>query len=388
MIKLIWQKKKLNFEKVEWSGTDTQASRQIVFTLPANPYDSDFKNAKIKLGDVVKLYDGKQRLFVGVVTSREKSAQIGTMSYTARDFMHYLLRSTISKVFRSTTPERITRQLCGQIGIKCGALEQTGVNINKLMFDDKSIYDIIVRAYRAAVATTGKRYMLVMDGQKLSVIAKGADSGVTLSQSKDITAATYSDTTDNMVNLVRIYNDSKKQIGVVENKKQTEKYGIYQSSYKKEKGVNAKKEAKSMLTGIDRQASIEAIGNLAAVSGKGLVIYDKATGLSGKFYIAADTHVFEKGVHTMSLGLAWKNTQESGADTESGNSKQTTKKHSTSAVAYYLDNGVAYHSSTKCSALEGKNPKKTTVTAISKIVSTRGSNKGKPKYKKCSKCWR
>ena len=47
MIKLRWNKKSLNFEKVEWSGTDTQASRQIVFTILSNPYDKDFENAKM-----------------------------------------------------------------------------------------------------------------------------------------------------------------------------------------------------------------------------------------------------------------------------------------------------------------------------------------------------
>ena len=97
MIKLYWNKVQLNFEKVEWSGTDTQASRQITFSIPVNPYDKGFKNASIKLGDIVTLYSDKEKLFIGVITSREKSAAIGTASYTAKDFMHYLLRSSTSR---------------------------------------------------------------------------------------------------------------------------------------------------------------------------------------------------------------------------------------------------------------------------------------------------
>lgn len=389
MIKLRWNKKNLNFERVEWSGTDTQASRQVTFTIPANHYDKNFKNAAIKLGDIVSLYDGKNRIFVGVVTSREKNAAIGTASYTARDFMHYLLRSNVSQIFREKTPEQIARQVCKMAGVSCGDLAKTGVNIKKLIFDDKSIYDIILRAYRGAVAKTGKRYMLVMDGKKLSVVTKGTDSKVTLEQGKDITGATYSDTTDNMVNLVRIYNDKKQQIGVVEKKSLTKKYGIYQSTYTKEKGTDAKKEAESMMVGIAKEASVEAIGNILAVSGKSIVIYDKAAGLSGKFYITADTHVFENGTHTMTLELAWKNTMESGTDTETEPKSGAKKKtHSTSAVGYYLEDGAAYHSSTSCSALSGKTPKKAAVSEILKITLKRGENKGKPKYKKCEKCWR
>ena len=305
MIKLRWNKKILNFEKVDWSGTDTQASRQITFTIPSNPYDKEFENAKIKLGDIVSLYDGSKRLFVGAVTARERTAEIGTASYTAKDFMHYLLRSNMSKVYKQTTPEKITRQVCKEAGVPCGTLANTGVTIKKLIFDDKPIYDIIARVYRKVTATTGKRYLLAMDGKKLTITEKGLSSGVTLEQGKDITGATYSDTTDEMVNLVKIYNDKKEQIGEVKKANLVTKYGVYQSTYTKEEDVSAKKEAKSMLTGIKKEASIEAIGNTAAVAGKSIIIHDKATGLSGTFYITSDEHTFSEGTHTMSLELAW-----------------------------------------------------------------------------------
>lgn len=389
MIKLKWDKKQLNFERVEWSGTDTQASRQIVFTIPTNHYDKHFKNVAIKLGDLVSLHDGKNTLFVGVVTSREKTAAIGTTSYTAKDFMHYLLRSNTSRIFRNRTPEQITKQLCKEAGIKYSNLASTGVNIPKLIFDDQCIYDIIVKAYRKAMATTKKKYMPIMDGKKFSVIIKGKDSKVTLDQGKDITDASYTDTTDNMVNLVRIYNDKKKQLGVVEKKSLTQKYGIYQSTYTKEKGVNAKKEAEAMMVGITKEASVEAIGKIGAIAGRSIVIYDKATGLYGKFYITSDTHTFENGVHTMQLDLAWRNSMEEGADTESEKKSSVKKKtHSSNAVAYYLEDATAYHSTPSCSALAGKNPRKTTVAAVLKILNKRGKNKGKPKYQKCKKCWR
>ena len=146
MIKLLWNKKQLNFERLEWTGTDTQASRQVVFTIPVNHYDKGFKNAAIKLGDLIHLYDGKTLLFIGIVTNREKSAAIGTASFTAKDFMHYLLRSNTSKKFANRTPEQITRQVCKEVGISCGSLEKTGINIPKLIFEDQCIYDIMIKA--------------------------------------------------------------------------------------------------------------------------------------------------------------------------------------------------------------------------------------------------
>ena len=195
----------------------------------------------------------------------------------------------------------------------------------------------------------------------------------------------------------------------VEKKKLTQKYGIYQSTYTKEDGVNAKKEAEALMVGITKEASVEAIGNIRAVSGRSIVIYDKATGLNGKFYITSDTHTFENGVHTMQLELVWQNIMESGADesadssekkstdTSTGSSNNRKTKASTEdnkktydegAVAYYLENGTVFHSNPACASLKGATPLKTTVSGVLKILNKKGKNKGKPKYRKCTKCWR
>ena len=386
MIKLVWDKKELNFEKIEWSGSHNQSSRTISFTLPSNPYYKDFEDVSIKLGDIVTMKDGSIVLFVGVITSREKTAEVGTASYVAKDFMHYLLRSTVSCKFTNTTAESITRYLCNSLDIKTSNLEITNINIPKLIFEEKSIYDIIIKAYRKAYAQTKKKYMLVMNGQKVSVIAKGQASGVTLDQNENITAASYSDTTDNMVNIVKIYNDELEQVGVVKNNDDVNKYGHYQSAYKKEEDVDARKEAEAMLVGITKQASVEAIGDVRALAGYSIIIKDAATGLSGKFYIESDTHTFENGVHTMSLTLSWNNVMEEGAETATENDIK--KEQSGDGYGYYLADGTVYHSSTSCAALKGKTPTRALVSDIQNIKISKGDNAGKSKYKACSKCWR
>ena len=44
MIKLRWKDKWIDFESVEWSGTENQCSRQVTFSIPSNPYDKSFEN--------------------------------------------------------------------------------------------------------------------------------------------------------------------------------------------------------------------------------------------------------------------------------------------------------------------------------------------------------
>jgi hypothetical protein len=111
-----------------------------------------------------------------------------------------------------------------------------------------------------------------------------------------------------MVDQVRIYNSKGKQVGVVKNAGNIKRYGIYQSVYTKEKGVNAKTAAKNMLSGVEKKVNIEAIsGNIKCVAGDGIVVFDKATGLNGVFWIQNDTHTWDNGIHTMSLELSFKN---------------------------------------------------------------------------------
>lgn len=385
MIELRWKNKYINYTRLTWSGTHNQVSRVVSFEIPWNPYDKDFDNPNIKLGDLIYLYDGKTQLFVGTVTKRDKTAEIGSASYEATDFMKHLLRSTASYNFKNTTAEKIAQTLCKTLGIGTKSLSKTGVKIPKLIFEEKTIYEMILTAYRKAKASTKKLYMPIMNGNKLSVIEKGLDSGVTLTQGVSITSATYSDTTDNMVDRVVIYNEDKKKVGTVQNKANTEKYGVFQSVYTKEEGKDAKKEAQALLVGITQEASIEALGDIRAVSGKSLKIKDSATGLEGMFYITSDSHTFENGVHMMSLGIEWKNEME-GEDEAQKQEKKTPLTNG--AKCYYLENSTAYHSTKSCSACKGKKGFKTsTVAKMKKIKITKGKNKGKRKFKPCSKCW-
>lgn len=309
----------LNIVTCDWSGTENQAARQLQFTIPWNPYDNGFKNPKIALGDRVKLFDGKKLLFLGVITSREKTASVGTASYSAYDYMHYLLRSKVSRKFSNTTPKAVTVSLCKQAGVKTGKMEDPKTDIGKLFYKDKPIYDIIIAVYRKAYIKNKTRYMPVMSGEKLTIIKKGTSSGVTLDQSKDITNASYHDTTDNMVNYVTIYNKNSNKAGESKNSKQIKKYGKYMDAYtmsEKQELTNAKTKADAMLVGITKEASVEALGNVKCVAGKSLKIKDKATGITGKFYISSDSHSFRDGVHTMKLELVQKNTMETGAQAE------------------------------------------------------------------------
>lgn len=308
-----------------WSGSAYSGARAFEFTTLNPAGDTHFKMPTIKTGDLICFYNGSSKLFYGKVTKRERKGEAGTVSYTAQDFMLYLIRSKGTYKFKKKKPEQITQLICKDLKIKTKSIAKTGMKISKILFTDKEYCNMILAAYTKAYKKTGTSYQPIFEGDKLSVIKKGTMLDLVLNQNEGITESSYEETTDSMVNKVVIYNSKNKKIGTVSNKNWVKTYGTFQDSLSVEKG-NGKKEAKNTLAGLEKTASLSAIGDIRCVSGYGIRINDTDSGLTGTFWIENDTHTFENGVHTMSLELAFKNvmeTEEGDDESESSSSGST-----------------------------------------------------------------
>lgn len=293
---------------VSWSGSARQAARQLELPVLYSPYDKSISDPDIKPGDRLKLYDESKALIDVMVHNRERSSEQGTITYSGYDNLNYLLRSNVTHNFKNVTPEKVAEIVCNELQVGMGKIAITGVNIKTLLPQGEAAYNVIIKAYTKAHNANGKKYMPIMCGQKLFIIEKGEIvDGFTLNDKINITSSGYSETLDSMVNRVRIYDDKGKQIGEVKNSDWINAYGVFQDIYTKEDGANAVIAANSMLSGIEKTASIEAIGNVDCISGYGVKVKDTVTGLTGVFWIESDTHTWENGNHTMSLELAFKN---------------------------------------------------------------------------------
>lgn len=296
---------------VTWSGSAKQAARTIEFNIAYSPNDKSVKVLDIKNGDKITFYPGypddKKTKFVGMVTSRERKSEAGELSYTAMDGMIHLLRSSGTYKFTNTTPEKIAQMVCKDVNVKVGSLAKTKVTIPKIFFQERPYYEIIMAGYTKAHRKNKKLYIAQMNGTKLDVVEKGKIiPKFHIVQGERILSSSYTETLDNMVNRVYIYDSNNKKIGSVSNSKWTKKYGIFQNAISVDSGTG-KTEAKNELHGIDKTASLQSIGDIRCVAGMGLVIKDSRTGLNGKFWIENDSHEWSNGTHTMTLELAFKN---------------------------------------------------------------------------------
>lgn len=305
---------------VSWGGSVSQAARTAEITVPNAPDDINIGNLKLNIspGDGIRLYENNEMIFWGEVLTSEKLSQSGTITYSCMDLLVHLLESTEIYNFENTTAESITRKVCADFQIETAEIAETGMPIRKMIVDGNTIYDIIMQAYTKASKQNGQLYICRMHGSKLSVEVKGTKvQNFVLAEGYNITNASYQETIEHMVNAVKIYDNAGRQIGEVKNEEWVEAYGIYQQVYKKEDGINEVIAATNMLNGMEKKVTLDGIdGDLACIAGNAVEVWDKATGLSGLFWIDSDTHTWENGIHTMNLELNFKNIMDEKESTE------------------------------------------------------------------------
>lgn len=320
-----------------WQGSESEATRTMELTI-VNSKEENPPN--IKAGDFLKLTNKNDNIFVGRVTNTEQINDVGTVSISAKDFMTNLTRSTGTYKFKNKTAEAITRAICKDAIITTGSIEASKIKITKMIFSDKPYYEIIMAAYTEANKKTNVKYMAAMNGTKFEVVKKGQSSGVYLKVGDRIINSTYTESSDDVVNQILIYDSNNNLIGKEKDSDSIHKYGMYQGTLTVEKG-NGKAEAKRMLTGLSESAEVEAIGNINCISGKSISIYNPNTSMVGVYWITSDSHSFSNGNHTMTLELSLKN-EMTKYESDEEEEDESTSTNTSTAVSTKGSSVVAY----------------------------------------------
>lgn len=314
--------------KVEWAGAALSAGRSVSIDYVNAPFDKTVFVPAIELGDVLALSDDKgEEVFYGQVFATERSSQIGTITYTAYDIMRHLVESTGQYKFKNVTPEAIAQQVCADMQIPVRFLYPTGINIASMLCDQMTIYDIIMAGYTKASKISGEKYFAMIYKRGFAVYsAVWAVEGFTLSDESNIYE---SDVTESMMavrNRVKIYDDKGAQIGEINDAESAKAYGIFQEVYKQEDGVDPQTAAQKLIkVKPDQTIKISAIGDINCLSNYNVELKDKATGLSGKYWIKSDKHIWENGSHTMELELSFDKLMDTKESTKEDTKKEAGK---------------------------------------------------------------
>ena len=140
-------------KSVSWQGSVSQISRQLDLDILHGPNDINITRQKVILrnGDIIKFFnDSNKQIYEGQVLHTVKQSEAGSITYNSFDYAIHLTNSTVTKKFKKKTAEYITKSLCREFKVKIGSIAITKKQIKKLICEDTSVYEIIMRAYTKA----------------------------------------------------------------------------------------------------------------------------------------------------------------------------------------------------------------------------------------------
>ena len=121
--------------------------------------------------------------------------------------------------------------------------------------------------------------------------------------------ATMSESIENTVSQVAIYDKNDKLVKTVQNAEAVRLYGVMQNVLKQADGEDTASKAQKLLdeNGVEQKITVNNLGNAANLTGGTVVVREPYTGLYGLFYIDGDTHTWKNGLYLNKLVLNFKN---------------------------------------------------------------------------------
>lgn len=299
-------------KSIKWSGDIKQASRKLTVEL-ANTDDRRERLIHLEKGGELRLINNDKELFRGVLFADSIQAS-GQMSVTAYDENIYLTKNKDTRIFRNQTASAIVKKLCGDFSVAAGTIDDTGYVIPKLVFRDKTLFEMMVTALTVSQNQNGKRFYLTSSEGKLHLLAR-KDQKVqwVLENGVNILDASYSQSIEETKTQVKVIgSDSKKKelSATAKDGELARRFGVMQLLEKPEQTMTSSQMqqlANQLLKDhgtIDDEARIECLGIDEVISGAAVYVKESMTQILGGYYISADEHSFENGRHTMSLTLS------------------------------------------------------------------------------------
>ena len=298
--------------QITWSGSLSQGARVLSFDVTSPPWGPAVTVPELPPGAGVAFYQDERLLFSGFVISRSRAAESGSVSVTCYDRGFYLLKNQGIYQFRAQTPDAITRRICADFGIQPGNLAAPGKSVTR-NFLGTALYKIIMTAYTLAAQENGKAYQVRFRGKALDVVEiEKNDETLILEGGVNLQSLSASDSIDKTVTQVAVYDSKNVILRTEKNAELIPLYGVIQQAIRQTDGQDAGAKAKKLLTdnGLFQTLTVEALGNIACITGGTVVVKEPVTGIYGLFWITADKHVWKDGQYYCQLTLSYKRTMD------------------------------------------------------------------------------
>jgi hypothetical protein len=299
------------------SRDKSQVARKfdVTYAYPIN--DKNQPRFQVGLGTYISIKLDQKEIFRGWVIYRSLNSESEEMSFTAYDCLYYLTKSKVTKNFKSLESEYCVENIAKELNMPYNIIPTTGIKITRLITGEPA-YQAIMEIYSEVSKQNKKQYIPYAELDMLSIMEKGQIiDGMRLAPEENMQGSTYTDSLDDMVNKVLVYDSSGNYIGEVSNDADVKDFGIFQDNYQKEDNVDWKTGANNCLKPFTNEFTVDVLGNWKYQTGYAITVQipyiDKYQ--NTVVYIDADTHTWnlEEGLYTCQLTLNTQNTMDAGS---------------------------------------------------------------------------
>jgi murein DD-endopeptidase MepM/ murein hydrolase activator NlpD len=299
-------------QSVTISGDIKQAGRRCEITFN-NTVNGKTRAVGVSVGMEARVYYDNSEVFRGILFN-DVIDNTGKHSLTCYDYNYYLTKNTDSLTFKNMTASQIVRFICRKYNIPIGGIADTKYVFKRLIFRNKTLYEIIITALTETEKKTGKKYGLFSIAGKLYLREfKSQVTKLVIENGHNILSARYEESIEDTRTQVRVTGGSEdKPVSVtVRNKDAIAKYGIMQH-YEHHDDIKDKAKLAELankllkdLDDVNKTIEVEALGLWSVQAGTAVYVREEMTGVKGGFYVIEDTHTVDaNGEHTMSLRLS------------------------------------------------------------------------------------
>lgn len=292
------------FEKVEWNGSIRTSTRTLEVT-----YLKD--KAKFELGQEIEFAVDNKKIFIGKIFKLSQNTSEETNTLIAYDNAILLNKNNFIENYCNIPPSNIAKNIITRLKIEVGELppDRTKCTFPAL---DRTGYEIILMAYKLQAAKDNKVYSIISENNKISVVKQGIlIPNLILNSSINVREATYSESIEEMVNKVILYETAEgesKTVAIKENKEEIEKYGVFQRVQEQDENNEVYLQVNSILKGIQESSDLTTDGNIYLMSGYSVPLKIKTISkLNLTFLIESDRHVWTSNDYYTQISLAFEN---------------------------------------------------------------------------------
>lgn len=295
---------------VTWKGDKRQAARTLSFRLAANEADPYLPAVTCEEGTIVSLWDDNGAgVYQGVVTATQMADNTPYVTVTSHDRGMYLAGNDGTLQVRQEPAEGAVARLCREYGIETGELAYTGVPLDR-KFAGVPLWGIVTTLYTLASRRTGKQYLARFDWDRLTVLERSeSERSLVIRPYSNLLQSSTTRSIQDMVNSVGVYDRDGARLTTVRDEAAVALYGLLERHITQREGEDPQQEAQAMLAagGLSQSVTVECMGDCKLITGATVVVRQPLTGLSGLMWIDSDTHVWQDGVHTVTLTLNLRN---------------------------------------------------------------------------------